>query len=82
MAAFEPCAREHGRMMAGTLHRVLDDFAAVGTFLLYCGGAVAGSSVAYSGRELTIDSKEKTYRCCQRTRLGDTPVMRRKCRAR
>ena len=46
MTAFKLCAREHGRMMAGTLHRVLDDFAAVGTFLLNCGGAVAGESVA------------------------------------
>jgi hypothetical protein len=55
--------------------QVLNDSAAGGTFLLNDEEIVSRSMCFATAKN------ETTYRCSQRTTLGDMPVIRRKCRA-
>jgi len=102
-----------GRYCQERATQVLDDFAAVGTFLLNCEETVLGwlgpclsltngsmyrhslllaqvksghlnrlnPKVAERSKCFEAPSGETTYRCSQRTTLGDMPVIRRKCLA-
>ena len=102
-----------GRYCQERATQVLDDFAAVGTFLLNCEETVLGwlgpclsltngsmyrhslllaqvksghlnclnPKVAERSECFAAASSETTYRCSQRTTLGDMPVIRRKCLA-
>ena len=102
-----------GRYCQERATQVLNDFAAVGTFLLNCEETVSrwpgsclsltnGSMYQHSLLRAQLKSgllnrlnpqrprasvcfstatNETTYRCSQRTTLGDMPVIRRKCLA-
>jgi hypothetical protein len=91
-----------GRYCQERATEVLNDFAAVGTFLLNCKETVSrwpGSCLSLRAQVksgllnrlnpeaaersgcFSTETNEMTYRCSQRTTLGDMPIRRRKCLA-
>src|SRR5437899_1058169 len=76
-----------GRYCQERATQALNDFAAVGTFLLNYEEAVSrwpGSCLSLTNGSracFATATNKTTYRCSQRATLGDMPVIRRKCLA-